>query len=75
MVLKKQKNWVIKVKKCEDWAVFESRLESDNFIDLVESVEHVEIFKKLREQAKKLHDESEKRDKPFKEQLIYHLLQ
>ena len=41
-------------------------VESDNFIDLVESADHRKLFEKARERVRKLHDSSEKRNEPFK---------
>ena len=68
------KNWVIYVKHCKDWAVFEVCIESDNFIALVGCEDDKKLFKQIRKEAKELHDRSKRRNELFIEQLIYHLL-
>ena len=69
--LKEAKNWVIKVKKEPEWAIFKVDIKSDNFIDLIDSAEHKGLFAKVREQAYKLHAASRRANKRFREQVIY----
>ena len=68
---KEAKNWVIKVKKNPEWAVFKVCIKSEHFIDLIDSEEHKCLFAKVREKAHKLHKESRMADKHFREQVIY----
>lgn len=65
------KNWVVKVKREPEWAVFQADIQSDNFIDLVESSEHKELFRKLRKTVYELHKQSKNADKNFEEIGIY----
>ena len=68
------KNWVIYVKHCRDWAVFKVCIKTNSFIDLVGCEDDKKLFKQIRKRAKELHELSEKRNEPFREQFIYHLL-
>lgn len=68
---KEAKNWVIKVKQEPEWAVFKVCIKSDHFIDLLDSEEHKDLFKKIRKKAYELHNKSQVANKPFSEQVIY----
>ena len=65
------KNWVIKIKKEPEWAVFKVCIKSEHFIDLIDSEKHKRLFVKVREKAYKLHTASRMANKRFKEQVIY----
>ncbi len=68
------RNWVLKVKKSSDVAVFRACIESENFIDLIGCEEHKKYFKKLRDVVYKLHKKACKNGEPFNELAIYRVL-
>ena len=46
------------VKRQKEWAIFEASIVSDNYIDLLENVEHRLLYDQIRKEALNLHLES-----------------
>ena len=51
-------NWMKYVKRQKEWAIFEASIVSDNYIDLLENVEHRLLYDQIRKEALNLHLES-----------------
>jgi len=67
--------WAIKIKRCDEWAVFKAIIESSKFIDLIGNNEHKILYDQIKKRLLSLHLKSKKDRTTFKESIIFKTLQ
>ncbi len=73
--IEEAKSWAKYVKKHSKWAVFKATIESENYIDLLGSIVHRQMYDKIRETALQLHAEAGFDRTSFQERIIYNKLE
>jgi hypothetical protein len=63
--------WAVFVRKFNSWVVFEAVIKSEDFLDLVNDVEHRELFEAIRNELISIHIQSGRRIGEFADYIIY----
>jgi hypothetical protein len=69
--LAEAKAWVVYVKKFDRWVVFEAKITSENFLDLVQNVDHRVRFDEVRRQLLDQHLRTGKVRQAFQDYIIF----
>jgi len=69
------RSWVINVTKAGSWAIFRALIESDKYVDLLENVDHKQLYDEIKRELVNIHLAAGKREEDFKERLVFTVLQ